>query len=78
MSQLRNLQSLDLSYNNFSGVIPSSITQLVSLRILSLSANHLSGAIPLGVGSLLIVDVLHPARAIFIAFIQRAPHNVAI
>lgn len=37
---------LDVSYNYFSGTIPSTITNLTSLKMLSLSQNNISGTIP--------------------------------
>ncbi|KAG6394570.1 hypothetical protein SASPL_145159 [Salvia splendens] len=40
------LQTLDLSSNNFSGPIPSSLSLLPRLRLLSLSRNSLSGPVP--------------------------------
>ncbi|PHU07778.1 hypothetical protein BC332_24267 [Capsicum chinense] len=44
--QIGNLQVLDVSYNYFSGTIPSTITNLTSLKMLSLSQNNISGTIP--------------------------------
>ncbi|KAK6923902.1 Leucine-rich repeat-containing N-terminal, plant-type, partial [Dillenia turbinata] len=40
------LQSLDLSFNNFSGEIPASFGRLQELRVLKLFANLLDGSIP--------------------------------
>ncbi|CAL4995113.1 unnamed protein product [Urochloa decumbens] len=42
------LESLDLSHNELSGEIPSSISALTSLTTLNLSYNNLSGRIPTG------------------------------
>ena len=42
------MESLDLSYNKFSGAIPSGLSALTSLSHLNLSYNNLSGAIPSG------------------------------
>nr|AMM43089.1 LRR-RLK [Vernicia montana] len=44
--KLTQLNSLDLSYNNFSGQIPSSFENLKYLTSLYLSSNHFSGQIP--------------------------------
>uniref|UniRef100_J3L9N4 non-specific serine/threonine protein kinase n=1 Tax=Oryza brachyantha TaxID=4533 RepID=J3L9N4_ORYBR len=49
---------LNLSNNNFSGVIPQDIGQLKSLDILSLSSNSLSGEIPQQLGNLTNLQVL--------------------
>ncbi|EAY78126.1 hypothetical protein OsI_33173 [Oryza sativa Indica Group] len=43
-----SLESLDLSENNLSGEIPSSISNLTYLSSLDLSYNHLTGRIPSG------------------------------
>jgi Leucine-rich repeat (LRR) protein len=40
------LEILDLSYNNFSGLVPDSLTTLQSLTLLDLSNNNLSGTLP--------------------------------
>jgi hypothetical protein len=40
------LESLDLSYNQLSGEIPSAMTVMSFLEVLNLSYNHLSGMIP--------------------------------
>ncbi|KAM0002877.1 putative protein kinase RLK-Pelle-LRR-III family [Helianthus debilis subsp. tardiflorus] len=46
LSGLQNLKSLYLSYNNFSGEFPASLTTLHRLKTIVLSGNHLSGVIP--------------------------------
>ncbi|KAL7587855.1 hypothetical protein Lser_V15G36881 [Lactuca serriola] len=46
LSNLTNLKSLYLSYNNFSGEFPASLTTLHRLKIIVISGNHLSGDIP--------------------------------
>ncbi|KAG2313281.1 hypothetical protein Bca52824_024838 [Brassica carinata] len=43
---LPNLSRLDLSYNNFSGRLPSEISQMQSLTFLILAYNNFSGDIP--------------------------------
>ncbi|XP_039136888.1 receptor-like protein EIX2 [Dioscorea cayenensis subsp. rotundata] len=45
---MNQLESLDLSSNNFSGIIPPSISALNFLSRLNLSHNKLSGEIPSG------------------------------
>ncbi|KAJ8442747.1 hypothetical protein Cgig2_011017 [Carnegiea gigantea] len=46
------LEYLDLSYNNFPGLIPSAFGNLGSLVHLDLSSNELQGPIPAGLGQL--------------------------
>uniref|UniRef100_A0A7N0VAX0 Protein kinase domain-containing protein n=1 Tax=Kalanchoe fedtschenkoi TaxID=63787 RepID=A0A7N0VAX0_KALFE len=46
LSSLRNLKSLFLDFNNFTGSFPASISQLHRLKVASLSHNNLSGEIP--------------------------------
>ena len=43
---LTNLISLDLEYNNLSGIIPSEIGNLVNLSYLNLGQNQLNGIVP--------------------------------
>nr|XP_018682861.1 PREDICTED: phytosulfokine receptor 1-like [Musa acuminata subsp. malaccensis] len=45
---MKSLETLDLSFNKLSGVIPQSFSALNSLNHLNLSYNNLSGAIPSG------------------------------
>ncbi|CAM8936370.1 unnamed protein product [Rhodiola kirilowii] len=56
LSSLRNLKSLFLDFNNFSGSFPASISELHRLKVASLSNNNLSGEIP---ASLLKLRRLH-------------------
>nr|XP_043606753.1 inactive leucine-rich repeat receptor-like serine/threonine-protein kinase At1g60630 [Erigeron canadensis] len=46
LSGLQNLKSLFLSFNNFSGDFPASLTTLHRLKTIVLSSNQLSGDIP--------------------------------
>ncbi|XP_044354433.1 LRR receptor-like serine/threonine-protein kinase GSO1 [Triticum aestivum] len=48
----KNLQKLDLSYNNFTGTLPNFISDFSRLSILSLSRNNLVGPIPPQLGNL--------------------------
>jgi hypothetical protein len=50
--QLENLIALDLSFNRFSGSIPSEIAHFQRLRVLYLFNNQLFGSIPIQIGSL--------------------------
>ncbi|XP_050284101.1 receptor-like protein 15 isoform X2 [Quercus robur] len=43
--ELRKLQEIDLSYNNFEGILPSCMANLTSLQELDLSNNHFTGNI---------------------------------
>nr|POE85713.1 putative inactive leucine-rich repeat receptor kinase xiao [Quercus suber] len=43
--ELKKLQEIDLSYNNFEGRLPSCMANLTSLRVLDLSNNHFNGNI---------------------------------
>ncbi|KAM5550985.1 putative LRR receptor-like serine/threonine-protein kinase [Rosa sericea] len=54
-----SLELLDISGNNFQGVLPESISNLSrKLEVMSLGRNQLSGSIPIGIGNLLNVGVL--------------------
>ncbi|TVU03097.1 hypothetical protein EJB05_51381, partial [Eragrostis curvula] len=48
IGQLNQLESLEISHNELSGVIPPSMSALTSLSIISVSYNDLSGNIPTG------------------------------
>lgn len=47
-----NLRVLDLSYNNFSGLIPINFSRSSQLRLINLSYNRFSGEIPASIGAL--------------------------
>ncbi|CAA0829872.1 Leucine-rich repeat receptor-like tyrosine-protein kinase PXC3 [Striga hermonthica] len=47
ISQLKSLKSLDLSFNNFNGLIPPALAELSELEFLDLSFNSFDGPIPL-------------------------------
>ncbi|KAL2580656.1 hypothetical protein AAZV13_15G139700 [Glycine max] len=49
IDSMKNLESLDLSYNNLSGEIPAAISDLSFLSFLNLSYDDLIGQIPLGI-----------------------------
>ncbi|KAL0672858.1 hypothetical protein Bca4012_000839 [Brassica carinata] len=54
-----DLTSLDLSRNNFSGVLPSNIASLIpSVTILDLSYNQFSGEIPAGLSNVTLLNSL--------------------
>ncbi|ESQ56305.1 hypothetical protein EUTSA_v10024378mg [Eutrema salsugineum] len=50
--RLQHLQSLDLGYNNLSGILPDSIGNLKYLRVLNLGGCHFHGKIPSSLGNL--------------------------
>lgn len=52
MTNLRNLETLDLGSNYIEGEIPRELAQLSRLKSLVLSANNLSGSIPSALGQL--------------------------
>lgn len=53
LTKCRNLQVVDLSDNQFGGVLPNSISNLSSTLVtLRLGSNQLSGSIPEGIGNL--------------------------
>ncbi|KAL6320607.1 hypothetical protein AAG906_008607 [Vitis piasezkii] len=57
---LKYVRMVDLSSNNFSGSIPTELSQLIGLRFLNVSKNHLMGRIPEKIGrmtSLLSLDL---------------------
>jgi hypothetical protein len=43
---MKQIESLDLSYNNLNGKIPTQLTELNSLEVFNVSRNNLSGATP--------------------------------
>ncbi|KAK1427345.1 hypothetical protein QVD17_16028 [Tagetes erecta] len=49
---LTNLESLNLSSNSLSGIIPQTIGTLTSVKLLDLSSNQLTGLIPSSIGNL--------------------------
>ncbi|KAG8091213.1 hypothetical protein GUJ93_ZPchr0011g28042 [Zizania palustris] len=53
-----NLDTLDLSYNEFSGPVRATISDLEHLLELNLSKNHLDGSIPAEFGNLKSVQVI--------------------
>ncbi|PRP79017.1 putative leucine-rich repeat receptor-like protein kinase [Planoprotostelium fungivorum] len=59
ISNMINLEQLDLSGNSLSGVIPSDLTALKSLRVLNLNHNNISGTFP----------ALYPANLQYVDFI---------
>ena len=59
LSNLANLESVDLSGNELSGEIPSKLGNLINLRVLYLSSNELSGEIPSELGNLANLESLH-------------------
>ncbi|KFK23530.1 hypothetical protein AALP_AAs73006U000200 [Arabis alpina] len=50
--RLQHLQSLDLRYNNFSGILPDSIANLKYLSVLRCTSCNLHGEIPSSLGNL--------------------------
>jgi hypothetical protein len=46
--QLSNVESLDLSWNNLTGIIPPAMASLTKIKVLNLSYNDLSGIMPSG------------------------------
>jgi len=54
--------SFDLSNNNLTGEIPTSIGSLSSLRSLNLSGNHLGGSIPKSLSNISTLEVLDLAK----------------
>ncbi|XP_026450903.1 MDIS1-interacting receptor like kinase 1-like [Papaver somniferum] len=46
ISNLKNLKFLDLSYNNFQGPIPNSISEILPLRRLVFQSNNITGTLP--------------------------------
>ncbi|KAL6567391.1 hypothetical protein OROGR_001059 [Orobanche gracilis] len=58
ISQLRHLQSINLSGNGISGVIPSSLGNITRLEILDMSYNDFNGSIPESIGRLTSLRIL--------------------
>ncbi|XP_021743828.1 probable LRR receptor-like serine/threonine-protein kinase At4g36180 [Chenopodium quinoa] len=47
-----SLRVLDLSYNNFSGLVPANFSESLQLTLINLSSNRFSGEIPASIGAL--------------------------
>ncbi|KAF5468843.1 hypothetical protein F2P56_012958 [Juglans regia] len=47
LCELMNLRELDLSYNDFEGILPSCLANMTQLRIFDISANRFNGSIDL-------------------------------
>ncbi|KAL9150745.1 hypothetical protein ABFS82_11G008700 [Erythranthe guttata] len=52
ISQLKSLKFLDLSFNNFNGIIPPAFGSLIELEFLDLSFNNFGGSIPVELSKL--------------------------
>ncbi|KAJ9561330.1 hypothetical protein OSB04_006490 [Centaurea solstitialis] len=50
LASFHHLEVLDLRYNNFVGIIPSTIQEFSSLRALSFAGNNLHGSLPNDIG----------------------------
>ncbi|KAG2629855.1 hypothetical protein PVAP13_3KG507700 [Panicum virgatum] len=59
ISNLANLNMLDLSYNQITGTIPDSIGLLESLQFLDLSMNTMFGPVPARVGTLRTINTIY-------------------
>ncbi|RXI08820.1 hypothetical protein DVH24_022964 [Malus domestica] len=58
-----NLERLDISDNNFGGVLPESLSNLSTrLEVMTLGGNYLSGSIPVDIGNLINLGVLGIGR----------------
>ncbi|CAL5089086.1 unnamed protein product [Urochloa decumbens] len=67
---------LDLSYNSFSGTLPSEVGNLVNLNQLILSRNQLAGHIPDTIGTCLVLDSLMLDNNMFEGSIPQSLQNV--
>ncbi|XP_042961225.1 receptor-like protein 15 [Carya illinoinensis] len=47
LCELTNLQALDLSHNNFEGILPSCLASMTKLRVFDISSNRFNGSIDL-------------------------------
>ncbi|MQM01620.1 hypothetical protein Taro_034377 [Colocasia esculenta] len=59
---LRIFTSIDMSNNQFDGIIPEAVGQLKALHLLNLSSNGLTGPIPSSIGKLALLESLDLSR----------------
>ncbi|XP_065867845.1 receptor-like protein EIX2 [Euphorbia lathyris] len=73
--KLRYLNTLVLSFNNFSGQLPQNWSQLQNLQVLDVSNNNLSGTIPSSIGFLHSLQLLSMSKNRFTGEIPTTLQN---
>ncbi|GFP87744.1 leucine-rich repeat receptor-like tyrosine-protein kinase at2g41820 [Phtheirospermum japonicum] len=71
ISELKSLKFLDLSFNNFNGIIPPSLANLPQLEFLDLSFNSFDGPIPVEFSKLKNLRALNLSNNFFTGVIPR-------
>lgn len=59
LSNLKDLEVLELSFNKLEGKLPSELGSLKKLKILAFNGNNLTGNIPSNIGDLTVLTQLH-------------------
>ncbi|KAL1133227.1 hypothetical protein V6Z11_A12G024500 [Gossypium hirsutum] len=73
LGHIQHLRHLDLSSNNFNGILPSSIFNSTELQVLSLSGNLISGSLPETIGALASLQLLNLSHN---ALAGKVPENL--
>lgn len=76
MSELKALKRLDLSNNNFDGLIPPAFGNLSDLEVLDLSSNKFEGSIPPQLGGLRSLKSLNLSNNVLVGEIPMELHDL--
>lgn len=76
MSELKSLKLLDLSNNNFGGLIPPSFGTLSELEVLDLSSNKFEGSIPSQFGGLTSLKSLNLSNNLLVGELPMELHGL--
>ncbi|KAJ8758665.1 hypothetical protein K2173_000386 [Erythroxylum novogranatense] len=73
LCKLKNLQELDLGYNNINGTLPACLANLKNLHRLGLRHNNISGSLPPGLANLTLLQYLDVSFNRFFGNISASP-----